>query len=223
VDAFDVALPHRSWRIERATEKLALRDRLPGANGWDRAAAALRGVYGAGARDHLLALALPTSWMVNARATSRVFQRWLAPPLVDHWRTLIAQTSGGPERWLASTELTRTAVEEAVTALAIEGQGPCAISKALALLVPETVPLMDDAAIAFLTGAIDPPSTADDPKAPAALFVPMLDAFANAVLSCEAQLVEVARAHAQVPLDAPQVLDRLLWVDSWGHRVMKLG
>ena len=221
VDAFDVALPHATWRIERGSEKLAMRDRLPGANGWDRAAAALRSVYGGGPRDHLLPLALPTSWMVNARASSRVFQRWLAPPLVDHWRVLIAQTAGGPERWLSSPESTRTAVEESIAALSFDGQGPCAISKALALLVPETVPLMDDAAIAFLTGAIETPATADDPRATAPLFVPTLDAFCEAVLSAERPLIELARTHTLVALDAAQVLDRLLWVDSWGHRVMK--
>src|SRR6185369_4383893 len=116
----------------------------------------------------------------------------------------------------------RAAVEDAVTALSIDGQGPCAISKSLALLVPETVPLMDDAAIAFLTGAVPMPATADDPKAPASLFVPMLDAFARAVLDVEPQLIALARAHTLVPLDAAQVLDRLLWVDSWGHRVLRL-
>ena len=220
VDPFDIVLPHRTWRIEHATEKLVLRDRLPGANGWDRAAAVFRSVYGSGSRAHLLAPALPTSWMVNARATSRVFQRWLAPPLVDHWRTLITQTAGGSEAWLAAPESSRASVDEAVRALSIEGQSICAISKALALLVPETVPLMDDAAISFLTGAIEMPATADDPRALASLFVPMLDAFAGAVLAAEPQLVEIARAHELVRLDAAQVLDRLLWVDSWGHRVM---
>ena len=124
--------------------------------------------------------------------------------------------------WLALPDLSRAAVEDAVAALCTEGQGPCAISKALALLVPETVPLMDDAAIAFLTGAVAMPTAADDPKAPAALFVPMLDAFSQAVLAAEPQLIALAREHTLVPLDAAQVLDRLLWVDSWGHRVLKL-
>ena len=222
MDAFDIPLGHTTWRIERALEKLALRDALPGANGWDRSAAVFRKLYASGPRDHLLAPAFPTSWMVNARAQSRVFQRWLAPPLVDHWKTLLQQTSGGPEAWLASTESSRAAVEDAVTALSIDGQGPCAISKTLALLVPETVPLMDDAAIAFLTNAIPMPASADDPKAPASLFVPMLDAFASAVLAAEPELIAIARAHTLVTLDAAQVLDRLLWVDSWGHRVLKL-
>jgi hypothetical protein len=222
MDAFDIPLAHGTWRVERAAEKLALRDALPGANGWDRAAAAFRSVYGNGPRDHLLAPAFPTSWMVNCRAQSRTFQRWLAPPLRDHWRTLLKQTAGGPEAWLELPESGRAAVEDAVTALSIDGQGPCAISKSLALLVPETVPLMDDAAIALLTGAVPMPATADDPKATPSLFVPMLDAFARAVLDAEPQLVELARAHTLVPLDAAQVLDRLLWVDSWGHRVLRL-
>jgi len=222
MSSFDVTLGHSTWRIERAAEKLVLRDALPGANGWDRAAAVFRSIYGSGPRDHLLAPAFPTSWMVNARATSRVFQRWLAPPLVDHWRTLIAQTRGGPESWLALPESGRTAVEEAVTALSIEGQGIAAISKTLALLVPETVPLMDDAAISFLTGAIAMPTTADDPRAPPTLFVPTLDAFSSAVLAAEPHLITLARGHTAVALDAAQVLDRLSWVDSWGHRVLRL-
>jgi hypothetical protein len=220
--SFSIPLPHGPWHVERAAEKLALRDALPGANGWDRSAAVFRAVYGNGPRDALLAPAFPTSWMVNCRAQSRVFQRWLAPPLVEHWRTLLRQTSGGPDAWLALPESARTAVEEAVTALSIDGQGPCAISKTLALLVPETVPLMDDAAIAFLTGALPVPATADDPKAPASLFLPMLDAFAEAVIAAEPHLIALAREHTLVPLDAAQVLDRLLWVDSWGHRVLKL-
>ncbi len=219
---FEIPLAHGTWKIERAAEKLAARDALPGANGWDRAAASFRSVYGSGPRDGLLAPAFPTSWMVNARATSRVFQRWLAPPLASHWRTLLQQTSGGAEAWLALPESGRSAVEEAVSALSIDAQGPCAISKALALLVPETVPLMDDAAISFLTGLMPMPATADDPKAPAAVFVPMLDAFASAVLAGEENLIAIARAHTAVPLDAAQVLDRLLWVDSWGHRVLRL-
>lgn len=222
MSSFSIPLPHGTWQVERAAEKLALRDALPGANGWDRAAAVFRAYYGSGARDAFLAPAFPTSWMVNCRAQSRVFQRWLAPPLVDHWRTLLRQTSGGPDAWLALPESGRSAVEEAVTALSIDGQGPCAISKTLALLVPETVPLMDDAAIAFLTGAVPMPTTADDPKAPPSLFLPMLDAFCNAVLEAEPHLIALARDHTAVPLDAAQVLDRLLWVDSWGHRALKL-
>src|SRR6478609_1973361 len=93
MSSFEIALPHGVWRVERAAEKLALRDALPGANGWDRSAAVFRAVYGSGPRDHLLAPAFPTSWMVNCRAQSRVFQRWLAPPLRDHWRTLLKQTA----------------------------------------------------------------------------------------------------------------------------------
>lgn len=222
-DPLEIAIPSGRWRLERGLEKLAARDALPGANGWDRAAAAFRRASTALPRDHFLAPAFPTSWMVNSRAQSRVFQRWLTPPFADAWRALIQQTSGGPDAWLDAPASSRALVEEAVTALSIDGQGPCAISKALALLVPETVPLMDDAAIAFLTGLVPMPATADDPKAPPSAFLPMLDAFAQATLDAEPLLVALARDHTAVPLDTAQVLDRLLWVDSWGHRVLKLG
>jgi hypothetical protein len=218
----ELPIPGGSWRLERGAEKLARRDALPGANGWDRAANAFRVASRAVPRETFLAPALPTSWMVNARATSKVFQRWLAPPLADAWRVLIAQTSGGPDAWLALSGPSRDAVTEAVTALSIDGQGPCAISKALALLVPETVPLMDDAAIAFLTGLVPMPSTADAPSAPPSAFVPMLDRFSEAVLAFEPELIALARAHTLVPLDTAQVLDRLLWFDSWGKRVIPL-
>ncbi len=218
----EIAIPTGRWHLERGLAKLRARDALPGANGWDRAAAAFRRASTSLPRDHFLAPALPTSWMVNSRASSRVFQRWLAPPLADAWRALIQQTSGGPDAWLEAPASSRALVEEAVLALSIDGQGICAISKVLALLVPETVPLMDDAAIAFLTGLVPMPSTADDPKAPASAFVPMLDAFAQAALDAEPLLIALARAHTAVPLDAAQVLDRLLWVDSWGHRALAL-
>ena len=219
----EIHLPRSTWCIERATEKLAVRDGLPGAHGWDRAADSFRRAHAKGMKlDELLPAALPTSWMVNARATSRVFHRWLLPPLRDAWRTLLDVVPGGPDSWLARSGLMRDEVEAAVTALSIDGQGPCAISKVLALLAPETVPLMDDAAIAFLTGAVPEPATADAPSAPASLFLPTLDAFAQAVLEGEPALIEIAKAHAAVPLDASQVLDRLLWFDSWGHRIVKL-
>ena len=66
------------------------------------------------------------------------------------------------------------------------------------------------------------PATADAPTAPPTLFLPTLDAFAQAVLEGEAALVAIAKEHPAVPLDATQVLDRLLWFDSWGHRIVKL-
>ena len=42
--------------------------------------------------------------------------------------------------------------------------------------------------------------------------------FASAVSQGQAELGAWARAHAEVPLSGAQVLDRMLWFDSDGHR-----
>jgi len=212
------------WSLEGAAEKLAWRARLPGASSYDRAAHALRVLAANGADAmQLLPLALPASWLVNARATSHVFQRWLAPPSRDAWALLLERL--GPmaslEDWLAASAADRADVARALTVIATgrDGATLCAATKVLALLRPQLVPLMDDAAIAFAIGAVPMPESADDPRAGAETFAPMLDWFARAVASAEADLVAIAKAHAFAVLDAPQVLDRLLWFDSWGHRL----
>ena len=84
--------------------------------------------------------------------------------------------------------------------------------------VPEGVPLMDDAALWMLLDAVPRPATADAPAGGVAQLLPMLDAFARAALTHEDHLVALARAHTAAVLDAPQVLDRLLWFESWGWR-----
>jgi hypothetical protein len=215
----------REWSLEGAAEKLAWRARLPGASGYDRAAHSLRVLSANGADAmQLLPLALPTSWLVNARATSHVFQRWLAPPSRDAWALLLERL--GPmaslEDWL-SMNAERADVERALKVLATgrDGATLCAVTKVLALLRPQLVPLMDDAAIAFAIGAVAMPETAEDPRAGIEAFAPMLDWFARAVTTAEAELISIAKTHAFAVLDAPQVLDRLLWFDSWGHRLKK--
>jgi hypothetical protein len=80
------------------------------------------------------------------------------------------------------------------------------------------VPLMDDAALWYATGAVPCPPTSDAPSAAAACFVPMLDWFAAAVEGARDDLEALARRYAPAPLDAAQVLDRLLWFESWGFR-----
>ncbi|MDP9151652.1 MAG: hypothetical protein M3O36_17155, partial [Myxococcota bacterium] len=85
-----------------------------------------------------------------------------------------------------------------------------AISKVLALLVPERVPLMPAAARAFALGG----SASDEASA----FVAMIQWFRSAVEAGRADLAAWARAHDEVPLCAAQVLDRMLWFDSEGHR-----
>lgn len=204
----------------RPADKLTLRGRLPGASGYDLAAQSLRSAraHGMPAAD-LLPPAFPGSWMVNNRVTSPVFQRWMAPPLADAWRVLVELLEGGPEAWLACGDTDRMAVTRAVATVSIEGHGVAAVSKVLALVCPETVPLMDDAALWFALDAVARPADADTPTAGPRWFVPMLDWFSRAVLERYDALVPLARDYAPAPLDAAQVLDRLVWFESWGWRL----
>lgn len=211
--------PHGPWEVVDAAEKLAWRSSLPGAFGYDRCAHALRL---ARARrlpiDELLALALPASWMVNSRAGSPVFQRWLQPEGRAVWSALIGLLAGGVGPWLGMEPSIRDDVRDLVAALISAGGDLCSVSKVLALMAPEAVPLMDDAALWMLLDAVPRPETADAPTGTAAHVLPMLDAFSRAVLTHEDELVALARAHTAAVLDAPQVLDRLIWFESWGWR-----
>jgi hypothetical protein len=105
----------------------------------------------------------------------------------------------------------------ALAALAGNG-GLAALSKVLALLCPEIIPLMDDAALWFALGAVPCPSTADKPTAGAEWFVPMVDWFVDAIEGARGPLDELATSIPDGPMDAAQVLDRLLWFESWGYR-----
>ncbi len=212
------------WVIARAADKLAARGRLPGAYGYDLAAQSLRVARAAGvAPADLLAPAMPGSWMVNSRVTSPVFQRGLPPPLGGVWAELVGLLDGGPEAWLAHGERERAAVTRAVATVAVEGHGVAAVSKVLALVCPETVPLMDDAALWFALDAVPRPATADAPVGGPRWFVPMVDWFARAVLDGYDDLVVLARGYTLAPLDAAQVLDRLVWFESWGWRLQHGG
>jgi hypothetical protein len=191
------------WRIEGAPRKLALRAELPGARVFDLAATALRNARALGldAGDRL-ALALPASWLVNSPAVSRVLRRWALAPQRDAWIALIRAFEGGPDAW----EGEREAVLTHVRALGDEEYAIEAISKVLAVLAPEVVPLMPAPARLFALG---------HDKADVATFGAMVDWFAGAVRDLRAPLAEIGRPFA---LDAAQVLDRLLWFDSEGHR-----
>lgn len=208
------------WFVPLAAQKLSWRAVLPGAFSFDQAAHTFRVARGAGvALPDLLPAALSASWLVNARATSRTFQKWLRPPLRAHWDALLPTLEGGPDAWLAHDPSVRGAVERSVRALCVDEQGVAAVSKVLAVLVPETVPLMDDAALWFAGAWVPQPTTADAPHSGAEHFVPMLDWFSRAVLDLEPALIDVARVHSEAVLDAAQVLDRLIWFESWGYRL----
>jgi hypothetical protein len=208
--------PTGPWRVLHAAEKLLVRGALPGAYGFDLAAhgARVARARGVGVRE-LLPLAMPTSWMVNNRAPSPTFRAWLTQR-TDAWVALCELLDGGAAAWPEVSPAERETVTSLVRTLSIQGQGLCAISKVLAVLCPQTVPLLDDAAIAFALGLVPMPATADAPTATADALVVMLDWFSAAVRANEDALIALARDYALAPLDAAQVLDRLLWMESWG-------
>jgi hypothetical protein len=211
MNAIVVSRAGAPWRIDRPAEKLLLRARLPGAFVFDQIANAIRVAEANEVPLHeRLVMALPASWLVNAPAPSPVLRRWSEPPLRDAWYALIDAVKGGPERWLAC-DAERAVVAECLAMLRVDElkQGDEAISKVLALLAPEGVPLMPSESVAFVLG---------DTAAGDSSFVAMLDWFSRAVLEVEAELVAVARSYEPCALDAAQVLDRLLYFDSIGHR-----
>lgn len=210
-----------SSAVPQPGEALSRRGQLPGAFGYDRAAHLFRTLQAEGSDAvDLLPAAFPASWMVNAKATSRTFVHWTAAEPV--WAQLLSVLPFdlSADEWTAMPETERRAVDEAVATLSrVPGGGLCAVTKVLALLRPQLVPLMDDAAIWFALDAVAEPATADAPTAGPEHFLPMMDWFAGEVRRSEPALVELAREHTMATLDAPQVLDRLLWWASWGHRL----
>lgn len=223
-----------AWRLGMARAKLQVRGRLPGAFGFDLATASYRAARRSVALVDLLPMALPGSWMVNNKVPSPVFFRWLQPHARDMWAGLLELLDGDSERWLARSSGERDAVALAVRNLAAldaaarggppGGPAPgtaAGLSKVLALLCPDTVPLMDDAAIHFALGAVARPDSADTPIAGPEHFVPMLDWFAAAVQAAGPQLRALADDYALAPLSPAQVFDRLLWFETWGWRVCR--
>jgi len=216
----DIRTARGTWRVCAAADKLALRATLPGAYGFDQAAHGFRRARAAGApMGALLPAAMPASWMVNNKPTSPVFQRWLSAPQVEAWEALAETLVGGAPNWDDLDDDLRAELARVVGALCTSEHGAAAVSKVLALLVPESVPLMDDAAVWWALDAIARPGTADTPSAPAAVFGPMLDWFSATQRAHGEALTALARSHTAAVLDAAQVLDRLTWFDSWGWRL----
>jgi hypothetical protein len=212
------------WTIVNPLEKLALRGRLPGAFSYDRATETLNRARAAGVGTaDLLALALPSSWLVNSALPSTVMAKWHLPPFTGYFRTLIGQLEIGVHELV---HLDEKRIADAVTPLAVDAQGAGAISKVLACLVPKSVPLMPDAAIAFALGTIAVPTALDAQTAGPEFFAPMLKWFAGVVVQNEDLLRDLAKqdAKARAPakeLEPAQLFDRLLWFESAGYRVMR--
>jgi hypothetical protein len=214
----------RTWTLAEAADKLRIRDGLPGAYTFDRAEAALARAEANGTkRTALLPLVFASSWLVNNKSAATVYRKWLQPPLVDVWIELASLLEGGTEVWRDLDADERATIAVGVGVLAVDGHGVGAMSKALALLAPAAAPLMPDAAIAFALGtvAMPPLKNADAQTASTDAFSPMMTWFAEAVASAADGLAAIASDHAKtggLSLSPAQVLDRLLWFDSIGHR-----
>lgn len=191
------------WILENVEAKLLLRVELPGARVFDLAADALRRARQLGLPDEdRLVLALSGSWLVNSPAISRVLKRWALTGDCEKWLALIETFDAAPDTF-------ETDIVTLVGALGSEPYLVEAVSKVAALLMPDSVPLMPAPACAFVLG---------DDQHDAMGFVKMVNWFAEAVREHRDELARIAGAHAPVQLSAAQVLDRMLWFDSEGHR-----
>jgi hypothetical protein len=221
-----------SFEVRDPAEALRYRASLPGASGYDAAAASMAVLAGGSpsapvnAELALLPLVLPTSWLVNSTATSRTFRALRSAECLQAWEailTLLPREMSLAE-WSSEDPAVKVAVSGFVRRLCeVEGSSLVAISKILVLFRPRLFLLLDDAAVAFALGLVPPPTRADQPTAPWTCLVPMLDWFAAQVKREQAALAQVAEAYAtatQTPrLGASEVLDRLLWVVSWGDQL----
>ncbi len=214
----EIAFPSHAITLANPEAALAFRGSLPGAFTFDRVADLFRGLQ---AQDTpaiaLLPSALPAAWLVNAQATSRTFSAWLRDHSAD-WESVLALLPF--EAAIYDLDgLDRGAIEAAFARLLLaEGATFGSITKVLALLRPQLVPIFHDAVVAGITGTLPMPTKDDSETAGVATFFPLLEAFQSAVLAHDAELIDLARTYALAPLDAPQVLDRLLWWHFCGRR-----
>jgi hypothetical protein len=206
-----IALPAgTTWHVESAARKLGYRAQLPGARVYDLVGRGARAAKARGLSDvDRLMFALPASWLVNSPAVSTVLRRWALPPHDETCLALIELLEAGPDAWAADPG-TGESVRLALRSLGDEPYVTEAVSKVMALLVPDAVPLMPAPARAFVLGE----AHKDSPDA----FLCTADWFARAVVEHRGALEAIAREHREVELTAGGVLDRLLWFDSEGHR-----
>ncbi len=197
------------WRLRDVAAKLDERAGLPGAFVFDRAASASRNAKEAGVSiEDRLALALPASWLVNSPAISRVLRRWSVDPQREVWLALVEELEAGAAGPTEGADRDQE-IMLAVHALGSEPYIIEAVSKVLAILVPDVVPLMPPPARVFVLG--------EEKAADLTSFIAMIDWFTDASATHAEELAALARAHTAAPLSGAQVLDRMLWFDSEGH------
>jgi hypothetical protein len=208
-----IALPSgTTWHHEvpQAAKKLGYRAQLPGARVFDLAGESLRAARARGVDvGDCFTLALPASWLVNSPAISRVLRRWALEPHRETCLALIELVELGREGRGRDPE-TENAMRLAIRSLGDEPYVVEALSKVLALLASEDVPLMPPLARAFALGEAEN----DHPD----VFARMVEWFSGAVIEHQEELLAIANAHAEVKLTPGGVLDRLLWFDSDGHK-----
>ena len=203
----------RALSLEHARKKLSLRAGLPGAYLFDRASHALRQARGKNVSlEARVDLAFASSWLVNCPAPSPSLRALSQAPLYPLVIAIAETLADLPDEIDPATE---TELAGAVNALSTAlgdkaSQGAEVLSKILALVLPETVPLLPDPACRYLLG--------EPPTDPGARFVTGLSVFRAATFALYTELVAVAKDHEENVLDAAQVLDRVLWFDSEGFR-----
>ena len=203
----------RALTLHDAARKLTLRAGLPGAHLFDRATHALRQARVLGVPlDARLELALASSWLVNSPAPSSALRALAAPSrfgALQSLAVLLGALDEVPPQG-ALDEIEATVDRLAAAWPDAGGRGAEMLSKLLALVVPETVPLLPEPTCRFLLG--------EPPAAAGARFVACLGVFRRATLALEPVLIALAREHKAAVLEPAQVLDRLLWFDSEGFR-----
>lgn len=219
-DRIILSTVHGEWPVVMAEMKLKLRARLPGASAFDDAAAGLRAARASGVPAiALFAPAFASSWLVNSAIPSPVFQKWLVPAMRAKWAKLVALIEGDGSPWPERSKETRAEIDGLLGEIAAVGATLGGISKVLALLSLEPVPLMPDAALALVLRALPVPAEPDAQTAPLKHFAPMMDRLAQAEESGGESLAELATKVP--PLRPPDAVDRVVWFDSVGYRHFK--
>lgn len=217
--------PSGAWRFVAPREKLERRAALPGAGAYDGACRGIQRALAAGVETAaLMPLALSATWLVNNPTPSPIFKRWLEADMLGGFVELIDLLES-PRAWKDATPDVRAQSQALVAALTPPGHGAGALSKVLALFLPERVPLMPDLAVRFVLGPLSaplPPANRPDAQtASSDAFLPMMDAFAEGADTLASELAALSAEPSMRELPASAALDRLIWFESSGFRFFR--
>lgn len=197
-------------------EKLEQRATLPGAHTFDRLT---HGVGVARAQrvpvKELLPMAFAGSWLVNSRVPSSTFAQWAEPASQQAWLSLLDLIEQVRARDL---RVDARVAHDLAALCPAERPSVGPITKVLACLSPSKVPLLSDAALAWLTGYDAPVHEADQQLALPSAFAPALLVFAEVTFALRELLQGFIGPIPGCPYLPEQVFDRLMWFESWGYR-----